>query len=261
MDNAEIQKRIKELSPWYQNIILPGNISTNPTNPNYPQLKWDLIEPHLPKDLTGKTVLDIDCNAGFFSIKMKERGANVLGIDMSSYLLEQAKFVSKILGHNIDYKLCDVYDFVFNNKTKFDYVIFVGVMYHLRYPLLVLDKIAEIVKEKLIFQTELRGDTSLSNYINRENLEPLKIEDDYPPSEQKIFEHPDFPKMFFIEKRYAKDFSNWWFCNLSGAYAMLRSAGFRNIKNYGVAFICDAPSNEQSQTNIDLNMINNVFKK
>ena len=228
LEEQEITEKIESFKPWYQNILLPGDIPTNPENADYPQKKWEFISNNLPHDLSGKTVLDIGCNAGFFSIKMKELGAKrVLGIDSSLHALEQAKFVSSTLGLDIEFKLDNVYNFLFNNHETFDYIVFVGVLYHLRYPLLVLDKISEITKQKLIFQTTLR-----ENYPNKENIEPLTVNENYPFDEKQVFNHPDFPKMFFIEKRFANDYSNWWFCNETGTTALLRSSGF--CKHYKI---------------------------
>lgn len=225
-----------------------NGIFTNSDQPDYPESRWRLIEPHIPKDLTGKTVLDLGCNAGFFSIKMKERGADyVLGIDVLPLAINQAKFIAEFFDVDIVYELMNVYEFVLKNKQKFDFVIFLGLFYHLRYPLLVLDKVSEITKEKLYFQSLIRGTPSIAenNPALLFKCRQLKLADDYEIIETKIFEHPDYPKMFFVENKYNHDNTNWWFCNETCIYAMLRSAGFKNIMKSGAdIFICDPPSAE-----------------
>jgi tRNA (mo5U34)-methyltransferase len=91
-----------------------------------------------------------------------------------------------------------------------------GVLYHLRHPLLALDLLHEhVVREMLVFQTMLRG---------AQEVEP--VEADYPFSERDVFDRPGFPKVHFVEKKYAGDPTNWWIPNRAGAEAMLRSAGF-----------------------------------
>ena len=135
---AQLRERIRELAPWYQNIDL-GGICTSPAEPDYPASRWRLIEPHVPEDLTGKSVLDLGCNAGFFSLKMKERGASyVLGVDVSSTCIAQAKFVAEYLGLDVNYKVGSVYQFLLRTRMRFDFVLFLGLFYHLRHPLLSL---------------------------------------------------------------------------------------------------------------------------
>jgi tRNA (mo5U34)-methyltransferase len=100
---------------------------------------------------------------------------------------------------------------------QFDIVLFLGVLYHLRHPLLALDLLREhVVRDLFICQSMQRGDA-------RE--EPL--EEDYPFSEMGIFERPSFPRLSFVEHRYAGDPTNWWIPNRACTAAMLRGAGFR----------------------------------
>jgi tRNA (mo5U34)-methyltransferase len=93
------------------------------------------------------------------------------------------------------------------------------VFYHLRYPLLALDLLYEFaVADLLVFQSMLRGSKELAS-----------IEEDYPFSEQEIFDKPEFPKMAFIEKSYSSDPTNWWIPNRAAMEALLRSASFQII--------------------------------
>jgi tRNA (mo5U34)-methyltransferase len=96
-----------------------------------------------------------------------------------------------------------------------------GVLYHLRHPLLALDLIREhVAKDLLLFQSMQRGSAEV------DELKP-----DYPFSEEQIFTRPGFPKMFFIEKRYTSDPTNWWIPNRACVEAMLRSSGFKIINH------------------------------
>ena len=71
-----IRSRIETLGPWFHNMELHG-VKTAPTHclGDYPARKWRRFAHAIPPDLTGLTVLDIGCNAGFYSIEMKRRGA------------------------------------------------------------------------------------------------------------------------------------------------------------------------------------------
>ena len=115
---------------------------------DFPNVKWKHIAPALPADLSGASVLDIGCNGGFYSIELKRRGASrVLGVDVDDRYLEQARFASQTLGLDIEFAKCSVYD-VDSIPGKFDFVLFMGVFYHLRYPLFALDKVIKKVGGK-----------------------------------------------------------------------------------------------------------------
>ena len=102
---------------------------------------------------------------------------------------------------------------------RFDVVLFMGVFYHLRHPLLALDLLHEhVVGDLLVFQSMLRGSDDV-----------VPVEEDYPFEETAPFDDPRFPRMYFVERRYADDPTNWWIPNRSAAEALLRSAGFEIV--------------------------------
>ena len=93
-------RRAEALGPWFHNIDLNG-VRTAPDHflGDYPAVKWRSFADAIPPDLTGKTVLDIGCNGGFYSIEMKRRGAErVLGIDFDDDYLAQARFAAEVTG-------------------------------------------------------------------------------------------------------------------------------------------------------------------
>ncbi|MGN6057111.1 MAG: TIGR04290 family methyltransferase [Sphingomicrobium sp.] len=214
----DLEERIEALGPWFHNINLDG-VWTAPDHflGDYPGAKFRRFAPHLPKDLKGKSVLDIGCNAGFYSIEMKRRGADrVLGIDSDERYLAQARLASEALGfEDVEFARLDVYD-VGAIGEKFDFVIFMGVLYHLRHPLLALDLIREhVAGDLLLFQSMQRG----SKHV-------LPVGKDYEFKETDIFFESGFPKLHFIENCYSHDWTNWWVPNRACTEAMLRSAGF-----------------------------------
>src|SRR5215211_1395105 len=159
LSTEEIRTRVQELGPWFHNLDLKG-VSTAPAHflGDYPAVKWRKFSDSIPSDLTGRTVLDIGCNAGFYSIEMKRRGAErVVGIDSDERYLAQAHFAAQVLGVEIEFQKMSVFD-VARLGEKFDIVFFMGVLYHLRHPLLALDLLHEnVVGDVLIFQSMLRG--------------------------------------------------------------------------------------------------------
>ena len=82
-DEELTRQRIDELGPWFHNMRL-GGVWTAPEHflGDYPNVKWQRFAHAIPADLTGRTVLDIGCNGGFYAIEMKRRGAErVVAVD------------------------------------------------------------------------------------------------------------------------------------------------------------------------------------
>jgi len=214
-EQNELARRISEMGEWFHNIDLKG-VPTAPSHflGDFPRVKWKLIAPALPEDLKGASVLDVGCNAGFYAVEFKKRGAGrVLGVDVDDHYLQQARFVAATLNAEIEFEKLSVYD-VDSIPGQFDYVLFMGVFYHLRYPLYALDKLIKKVRGRLIFQTMVRGST----------VSP-ETRDDYHFWNKEVFNNADFPRMYFIEKSYAGDPTNWWIPNHGAVEAMLRSSG------------------------------------
>jgi tRNA (mo5U34)-methyltransferase len=217
----EIERRVRELGDWFQNIDLLG-VPTAPAHflGDYPSLKWKKFAHLLPADMSGMSVLDIGCNAGFHSFEVKRRGADrVVAFDWDDYYLNQARFAAEVLGHeDIEFRRMSVFD-VASLGEKFDLVLFMGIIYHLRHPLLALDLIHEhAAKDLVLYQSLQRGSSE---------IEPLA--DDYDFWETEIFERPSYPRLNFVEKKYSHDETNWWIPNAACSAAMLRSAGFQVI--------------------------------
>jgi tRNA (mo5U34)-methyltransferase len=208
---------VAALGNWFQNIDLNG-VPTAPHHflGDYPQIKWRGFEHAVPADLTGKTVLDIGCNAGFYSMQMKRRGAaRVLGVDFDPAYLAQARFAAEVNGLDIEFRQMSVYD-VASLGEKFDVVLFMGVLYHLRHPLLALDLIYEhVAGDLMVFQSMQRG-----------SKEVAEVAADYSFHEEGMFGDPGYPAMYFVERSYSHDPTNWWIPNRACVEAMLRSAGF-----------------------------------
>lgn len=222
--HPDLRARIDALGPWFHNIDLNG-VVTAPGHflGDYPRGKFARFAGALPSDLRGKTVLDIGCNAGFYSVEMKRRGAaRVLGIDSDDRYLDQARLATEALGfEGVEFAKLSVYD-VATLGERFDVVIFMGVLYHLRHPLLALDLIREhVAGDLMLFQTMQQGSTHV-----------LDVPEDHPffmPGTSQppaFFDDPGYPKLHFIEREFAHDWTNWWAPNAACSQAMLRAAGF-----------------------------------
>lgn len=217
LTREEIEAGVRSLGRWFHNIELDG-VPTAPEHAlgNYPNTHFRHFAHTIPSDLSGKTVLDIGCNAGFYSIEMKRRGAaRVVGIDSDERCVEQARFAARVSSTDIEVHRMDVYD-VASLRQRFDLVLFLGVFDHVRYPLLALDLLrAHVVRDVMLFQAMLRGGTEVGDLLP-----------DYPFEERRVFDRSDYPKLHFVEERFAGDPGSRWIPNRACVEAMLRAAGF-----------------------------------
>jgi tRNA (mo5U34)-methyltransferase len=109
---ASIAVSVRELGDWFHNLNLRG-VQTAPHHflGDYPAVKWQRFAHAIPADLHGWTVLDIGCNAGFYSQEMKRRGADrVLGVDSDRRYLAQARLAAEVAGMDIEFRQLSVYD-------------------------------------------------------------------------------------------------------------------------------------------------------
>ena len=219
LSQTKLAEQIDSLGEWFHNMNING-VWTAPNHflGDFPAVKWKGISKAFPQDLNGASVLDIGCNGGFYSIALKNRGAGrVLGLDVDERYLRQARFAAETLRLDIEFQKCSVYE-VDQIPGQFDYVLFLGVFYHLRYPLFALDKIVKKVSGRLFFQSMIRG-----------AMEPRTWQENYEFWDMKPFQDPGFPCMYFIENSYANDYTNWWIPNRGAVEGILRSSGLEII--------------------------------
>ena len=214
---------VAALGPWFHNLHLPGGLETAPDHPlgDFPAFKWREVAPHIPTDLRGWRALDIGCNAGFYSFELARRGAAVVGIDADEHYLRQARWAARRVGAEVEFRRASVYDLA-GWDERFDLVLFLGVLYHLRYPLLGLDIVAEKTRRLLVFQT-----------LTAPDAPPVEVPDDVPFDERGRLLEPGRPRVAFVEKRLAGDPTNWWIPNEAAVEALLRTAGLEVIARPG----------------------------
>jgi tRNA (mo5U34)-methyltransferase len=243
----DVQRRVDELGWWYHHFELPNGVWTGTGEPPAydPVERWNLFEPHLPDDLEGKSVLDVGGNSGYFSLRMKQRGAGrCVMVEPVVEFVDQANFVFEQFGVEVDVVCEDVHAYCLTTDERFDYVLFLGLFYHLKYPVLVLDRLAEMTKELIFFNSHIEGippeapaargaAPSALGRVRRALARRLSPDVATAATavtgdpERDALQSASFPRLAFLEGAYRGDLSNWWVPNHEALEPLARSAGLK----------------------------------
>ncbi len=227
-----ISAQIDALSPWFHNLHLPSGHQTAAGHPlgDFPAFKWQQIAGVLDEDLHGARALDVGCNAGYYSFQLAARGAEVLAIDVDEHYLRQGRWAAEQLDPDgrVRFVRMHLYDLI-ACRARFDVILFLGVLYHLRYPQLALDVLAPLVGRRMIVQT-----------LTMPGGAPIEIPPDLPFDQRERVAEPGWPRAAFIERSLAGDGTNWWAPDEACVEAMLRSAGLRVLGSPArEVFVCE----------------------
>jgi tRNA (mo5U34)-methyltransferase len=220
-----LTKEIQNLGPWFHNYEIASGIWTNPTGAgsgtDYVARRWGILRNLLP-DVRGKSCLDVGCSAGFFSLKLKELGAElVVGVDHGEQVraIEQARFAAKELHLDVDFRTVSIYEL--NELDRmFGVVLCLGVFYHLKHPMLALERLRSVCTKALVLQTVTTNTDSKIEEISPDLLAS-------PQLQSPILEEPGFPALRFVEGALNGDSSCWFLPNPPAVLAMMRASGFR----------------------------------
>ena len=240
---AERRAEVDALGPWFHNLRLTDGTETAPDHflgPDFPAFKWRQIAPALPARLDGWTVLDVGCNAGYYSFELARRGASVVGVDVDPRYLAQARYAAADYGlqDRVRFVQAEVYH-AGDLGAAFDLVCFMGVFYHLRYPLLALDVLAGLTRRLMVFQTLTMPGAAVLDVDSR----TLGLDD------RPMLLRDGWPKMAFFENGFVGDPTNWWAPNHAAVEAMLRTSGLRVVGRPGhEIYVCEpAPDRAQQR--------------
>jgi tRNA (mo5U34)-methyltransferase len=189
---------------WYHSIPLGDGVVT----PGVDDTPSRLSKIHMPDDLSGKTVLDVGAWDGFFSFEAERRGASrVLATDSFSWSGEGwgtkdgFELARRALGSRVEDRELDVFDLSPETVGVFDVVFFLGVLYHMKHPLLALERVSSVTRELLIMSTFVDA-----TWTRR-------------------------PAAAFYPRAEANsDPTNWWGPNPGAVVAMLETAGFTRVE-------------------------------
>ena len=202
-DNGELQDKVDGLA-WYHSVDFGNGIVSNGRKDHKTCVaEVDVVFKH---DISGKSVLDIGAWSGLFSFEASKRGASrVLSTDSFAWQKLGGKpgydFAKKIIAPDVEELEVDIMDISADDIGHFEVVLFLGVLYHMRHPLLALDKVSSVCSEHLIIETHM-GCNHLS----------------YPAAE------------FYPKDELGDDPSNWWGFNRPAIVGMLEDVGFSKVE-------------------------------
>ena len=239
-----IAQRVEEIQFWYHRIELPSGIVTPGTEPVH------AAKYAIPDDLTGKRVLDIGAWDGYWTWEALKRGAKeVIAIDDFSDNIYTVNGANKDFPHRdwSGFDLCrealgfeEKRDETFknmywsNNKDQrvkriemsiysidaeefnlghFDIVFFFGTIYHLKHPMLALEKISAVCDDEIYIESAIC-----------DNYSP------YRGGLGKGYKNNDMVTEFYPTDQYGDNDSNWWIPTLQCLGNMVNSAGFKGLR-------------------------------
>jgi tRNA (mo5U34)-methyltransferase len=233
LDPEETEQAVRELGWWHHHFQLPNGVWTGHDGPpGYnPLQRWEPIAAYLPDELAGASVLDVGGNSGYFSLQMKLRGAGrCVMVEPIPEYANQARFVFSQFDVRVKLVPEDVHTYCLTTRERFDYVLFLGLFYHLRYPQLVLDRLAQMTRRRLFLQSHVVG--ALRQHEPRPDVEIEEVGEE------------SFPRLAFIENAYRSDKTNWWLPNYSAVEALARSAGLRVVSRPTPEMLVAEPARE-----------------
>ncbi|HET7478276.1 MAG TPA: methyltransferase domain-containing protein, partial [Rubrobacteraceae bacterium] len=214
LSSEDVRVEISKVEHWYHQIEVSPGITTPGVNPSANQL----AAMEVPADLSGMRVLDVGARDGYFSFVAEARGAEVLAIDAVAPNLTGFDTAAGLLGSSVEYRTMNVYDVSPEEVGRFDAVFFLGVLYHLRDPMLALDRLWSVAKPGATIWVE--SHTIDRGFVDPETKEVRDLSEVAPnlagvPMAQ-----------FYPGDQLGGSVANWWGPNLAGLEAMVRSAGF-----------------------------------
>jgi len=196
------QQRLQALERlgWYHSMELPdGRVIAGFHSIEH--LRMRIAQFPIPADLRGKRVLDIGAWDGWFSFEMERRGAEVMAVDATPH--ERFRIARELLGSKVEYRIDDVCRLTPAKIGYFDIVLFLGVLYHLKHPMLALEKVSELSTGMVCVQSYVTDDGS--------DL-----------SAKPVME-------FYETNELCGQFDNWVGPNVACLLAMCRTAGFASV--------------------------------
>lgn len=210
MSNSELREQVRQVNvekskmllsgSWWHSIDLgDGRVTPGVNSLDELQQRYNNLE--LPDDLTGRTLLDIGCWDGFFSFEAERRGARVTSVDCvksANFFVAREELKSEAEFHELS-----IYEVTKEKLGSFDIVLFMGVLYHVRHPLLALEQVCEVTRDFAIIESHIID---------------------------KMHEGSEPAMEFYEFDELGGQYDNWWAPNVECMTQMVRSAGFARVE-------------------------------
>lgn len=195
-EHAEQQRTELLASSWWHSIDL-GAAGVTPGVHKLEELQANFATFNLPADMRGLRVLDIGCWDGFYAYEAERRGAEVVAVDC--WRPETFFAAKRALNSPIEFHEMSVYEISQARLGSFDIVLFLGVLYHLRHPLLALERVAEVTRDTAVIESH-----SIDHLLD---------------TPRPIME-------FYEMNELGGQYDNWWGPNCAALLRLARAAGF-----------------------------------
>jgi tRNA (mo5U34)-methyltransferase len=199
-DNAEAANAEMAAGSWWHSIDLGNGVITPGVHP-IEELRDNYARFNLPDDLICKSVLDIGCWDGFYSFEAERHGARVASVDC--WRPENFFRAREALNSRSEFHELSVYEVTKERLGSFDIVFFLGVLYHLRHPLLALEQVCEVTRDFAVIESH--------------------VIDNIFPTEHPVMEFYEFDQL-------GGQYDNWWGPNTECLSQMARAAGFAHVE-------------------------------
>jgi tRNA (mo5U34)-methyltransferase len=213
LTDDEISSRIASVPHWYHQIeIRPGIVTPGVNSSGETLARLDL-----PQDCSGLRALDLGARDGFFAFELERRGADVVAIDYMDPAESGFDVAKELLGSDVECEVCNLYDLAPERHGTFDVVLFLGLLYHLRDPLLALDRIWDVCRDGATLALETQV---LDNALVVDGGRPRALADIDPQLREACL------MQFYPGDSLNGDQSNYWSPNAACVRGLLRDAGF-----------------------------------
>ena len=165
MQDVDIEKKIASFSHWHYRFNLKGHVTPITKQQwviRHRYRKRHFFDPLVQLfggSLEGKRVLDLGCNAGFWSLQAIRAGCDfVLGVDGRRMHVDQANFVFEVKGVDRDrYEFVEgnVFETDLEKHGPFDVVLCLGLLYHVSKPMELMERMTAVNSDVILIDTTL----------------------------------------------------------------------------------------------------------
>jgi tRNA (mo5U34)-methyltransferase len=219
-DARRAEEAIAKQEKWYHRIEVAPGVWTPGTHDS----PGGLEQIRMPEDLSGKRVLDIGARDGFYTFEAERRGAReVVSLDNEPPDKTGFSIAAELLGSKANFVTENVYSLSSESLGRFDVVLFLGVIYHLRHPLLALDRIHDICEDEALVLVE-------THMIDEAMVDR---DGEFRPLAERDPELAGLPIVqYYPDRMLAGDMTSQWAPNRVALEGWMRGAGFDLVESW-----------------------------